>query len=817
MFSQLAFPMLWAQAAAAPAAAPAMSQKMINTILWFIAFGEPMQTLPERFGILGTLLTYCKIVGLFSLVGWAGSWVLAANKDRRAPRAKWLDIAALVSLLGALSTVAIGVLEEAKRIHINVPESWGVSASTLIALPFLVVLFVWVERALWMTIARLGKASDLIVLGAVHMALVLGFVISYFAHTAFTSQKFAAADVIVAGLRLGATYMGLVVLLRVLAIVTGELISLRPRRLYAIAKLSVVEATRRMWAPWVVLVVFLVILAFSHWFLQAPDQRPAEIGRLYINTLMMVCSLLITVMVAVLSPISLPQDIQNQTIYTVVSKPVRRLEVVWGRMLGFMALVTFLMVIFGGACLAYLWRNVNGTIQDTVAQADALADKDPLRSKQLLDQAEQLRTKMSARVPVRGSLSFLDSKGNPQIRGVDVGQELEFRSHIEGATPATAIWAFGSTIKDPFDPRKTINRRIPVEQFLKAGTIEDLENRALLAEYGVDAINRGQGPAGASDSEKARMATTASADVQRLRTESQKLQQQAADLEAKADAADKAGDKPKAEGLRDEAALLHSPPLMLEMTFTIYRTTKGRVGEPVYAEIEVANGNKRVSQTPFRNIFPIREYYTNKQMIPASYLVGSNGELLINIRCVSATQYLGMAESDMHILLDQGNFALNFCLGLAGIWLQAMVLTAIGVFAGTFLSWPMALLTTIAFFVAGQVAFQLFQEIQMQSLVGGGPFESLIRLLTHDNQMSELTPTLAVIVAKTCDALTMPVLTRLAYIVPNFQILDVTNRVAEGFAVPWVVMLNNGLLALGYALPFTIGGYFILKNREVAA
>ena len=41
-----------------------------------------------------------------------------------------------------------------------------------------------------------------------------------------------------------------------------------------------------------------------------------------------------------------------------------------------------------------------------------------------------------------------------------------------------------------------------------------------------------------------------------------------------------------------------------------------------------------------------------------------------------------------------------------------MVLTAIGVFAGTFLSWPVALLTTIAFFVAGQVAFAFLRRLQ---------------------------------------------------------------------------------------------------------
>ena len=426
---------------------------------------------------------------------------------------------------------------------------------------------------------------------------------------------------------------------------------------------------------------------------------------------------------------------------------------------------------------------------------------------------------MSARVPIKGMLSFLDSKGNPNLKGIDVGQELEYRSHIEGATPATAIWTYGASLEDPYDRRLKLDRRIPVDSLLVKGTIEDLENRAMLMEYGVDAVNRGQIPA-ANEADKAKLTSEASrytVEIQRLRADSQKLQQQATDLEVKAEAAEKALKLDEANTLRKDAADLHSPPLQIEMTFTIYRTTKGRVGEPVYASIEVTNPNPRISQGSWSNTFPIREYYTNKQLIPSSYLVGSNGALTIKVRCISPTQYLGMAESDLYILEQRGNFGLNFFMGLGGIWLQAMVLTAIGVFAGTFLSWPMALLMTIAFYVAGQVAFSFFHDIQMQSLVGGGPFESLIRLLTHDNQMSDLTPTLAVVVAKTCDALTMPVLTRLAYIVPNFQALDVTNLVADGFAVRGSVMLDNALLAIAYALPFSIGGYFILKNREVAA
>ncbi len=805
MLPLLNLSLLWAQSGAPPVAG-GLPIWLMNTLRWLYVFGDPELTFP---GFLGAVVTFAKVVGLFSLAGWIGAWVVGAMKDRHAPKAKWLDIAALVSLIGCLASVTVGVLQTTKRI--SMVGVGGVPLSYLVAAPFVLILFVWVERALWLTIARLGKVLDLVVLGAMHMAIVLGLVVSFLIIR--SSPEFAAnwQLALVHGLRFGATFMGYVVLARVLGILSVEVVSLRFRRLYAIAKLSVIEANRRMWAPWVVLGVFALILAFTHWFLQPSEQRPAELGRLYIGTLMLLCSLLITVMVTVLAPISLPQDIQNQTIYTVVSKPVRRLELVWGRMLGFMTLVTLLIVAFGAISLVYLWRNVGGTIRDTEAQAVALQEKDPARSKQLFDQAEQLRTKMSARVPVKGSLEFLDSKGKPGLKGIDVGQELEYRSHIEGATPATAIWTYGSAVPDPYDRQLAMNRRIPVEQLLVPGTIEDLENQAMLDEYGVDAANRGL--VKVAEVDKAKVAS----NIQRLRAESQKLQLKDVELTNKAEAAEKAGKKEEADSFREESARLHSPPFQVEMTFTIYRTTKGRVGEPVLASIEVANPNPRINQRPFSNIFPIREYYTNKQLIPASYLIGSNGALTIKVRCVSATQYLGMAESDLYILLDKGSFVVNFMKGLSGIWLQAMVLTAIGVFAGTFLSWPMALLMTIAFYVAGQMAFSFFHDIQMQSLLGGGPFESLIRILTHDNQMSDLTPTLAVIVAKTMDALTMPVLTRLAYIVPNFQALDVTNLVAEGFAVDARLMINNALLALAYALPFTIGGYFILKNREVAA
>ena len=72
------------------------------------------------------------------------------------------------------------------------------------------------------------------------------------------------------GVRIGATYMGYVVLARVAVLLLIELFAIRGRRLYSIARLSIYESNRRMWAPWVVITVFLLVLAFTHWFLQPP-------------------------------------------------------------------------------------------------------------------------------------------------------------------------------------------------------------------------------------------------------------------------------------------------------------------------------------------------------------------------------------------------------------------------------------------------------------------------------------------------------------------------------------------------------------------
>lgn len=824
MSSLLAFPLLWAQAGAGAAAAAAPAPQRIPSWLepalrWLFLYGDVQFTAS---GLLGGWLTWVKAIGVVGLVAWTLAWLVTAIKEGYLARGRWYDYIALVGLLLIPIGRLLATLEQSNVIK-ELKLGTTPVAAILSYLAFFVLLL-WIEIGLWRTIRRFGRAADLLVLLGMHLAVALGLatgltIQSYgFLQTFAPDQKLTWVDGLVYGARLGLTYMGYVVLLRILAMFLRELFAVRGRRLFAVARLSVFEANRRMWAPWVVLVIFALVLAFTHWFLQPP--RAAEMGRLFVSTLILLCSLLLTAMVTILTPLSIPTDIQQQTIYTVVSKPVRRLELVWGRMLGYMTLVTALVLVFGVISLLYLARTVGITISNTEAAAVKAQREGRTRDfNQLKEQADQLRSRMAARVPVKGSLSFLDSRGTPHAMGIDVGMEQsmrEPRSHIEGATPATAIWSYG-IVPDPFSPAnrpRLLNRKIPVQDFLRPGTVEGLLNQIMELRFQVAADERSKGQPSLPAAEVAKLDASIQrnqSELSRLTTQYEAIKKQADDLESRAQAAT---DPAEAQRLRNQARALHSDPITIEMTFNVYRTTKGKVGDPVLAEMQVTN--PRTGQDTVA-IFPIKEYYINQQQISPELLAGSMGDLRIEIRCISPTQYLGMAESDLYLLSSSGNFGVNYMKGLLGIWLQAMVLTAIGVFAGTFLSWPVALLTTIAFFFAGQLAYGFLVDFTRQAILGGGPFESMIRLLTHDNQMSELAPTAGVVIAKTLDSLVMPVMSMLVYIVPNFQALDVSNAVADGFAVSWGVIVGNILLALAYTLPFSVVAYFILKNREVAA
>ena len=484
------WPFMWAQAQvpANPAANPAaaLSPRAVAALLWLYLASDSRVGL--RDSLVGGVLTWVKAVSLLCLVCWVVAWLIIGVKERLIGQGRWFDFLGIAGALLTPIAVMLKVLEDAKKIA---PYRIGAYSLTTVAAGVCVLCFViWAEVATWRTIRKIGRRTDALVHVAIHIALAVGVAVGMLMYVSGfltllvqvqpeqgVARRPQWVDGLDYGVRFGATYMGLVVLCRILVDLVRELIFVRGRRLYSIARLAIYESNRKMWAPWVVVAVFLLVLAFTHWFLQPP--RAAEMGRLYVGTLSLLCSILLTVMVTIMTPLSIPTDIQQQTIYTVVSKPVRRSELIWGRMIGYMTIVTVLVLVFGGISLYYLKRTVGYALEETERNAVKAKKENRLTDhKVLLEQADQLRARMQARVPIKGSLSFIDSHGNPHAIGIDVGSDQsmkEPRSHIEGATQSTAIWRFGRMVPDPFSPRGRVNylnKRIPVEDFIRPGTIE---------------------------------------------------------------------------------------------------------------------------------------------------------------------------------------------------------------------------------------------------------------------------------------------------------------------------------------------------------
>lgn len=205
---------------------------------------------------------------------------------------------------------------------------------------------------------------------------------------------------------------GLVTLGGEIVAMLGEIVTVSPRRVFALAQLTFREAIRRR--ALLVFVVFAVLFMFAGWFLSASTLAPEFQVKVYVTFVLRAISWLVLPVVLLLSCWGLPEDIKQRSLHTVVTKPARRLEIVLGRMFGFAFVGTIVLVVM--AVVGWGWIR-----------------------RQLSDEAEKL---LVCRQPVFGSLYFKDRDGNDSDKGINVGDIWEFYSYIEGATKARAIWSF---------------------------------------------------------------------------------------------------------------------------------------------------------------------------------------------------------------------------------------------------------------------------------------------------------------------------------------------------------------------------------------
>ncbi|MFM7132109.1 MAG: hypothetical protein ACKO0V_22405, partial [bacterium] len=236
-----------AQAGAAAAAEPMPPPIWIQNLLgWLYLIGDPAFTTK---GLLGSMLTWTKIIGLFCLMSWIGARTLSAIKQRIEMPA--LSGIAAAGLLGGLVSILLQQLQITGRLAL--PLIAGVSPAVILGIVSLIAVLVWVEAMLWISMKRDSNKGDRILLLGMHAAFVFGILngllIYYFAVVP-PGITVTIVDFVAQGARMGLTYMGYMALLLLVVRLGAELGVVNPVRTLAIAWLARKEANRRMWAPY---------------------------------------------------------------------------------------------------------------------------------------------------------------------------------------------------------------------------------------------------------------------------------------------------------------------------------------------------------------------------------------------------------------------------------------------------------------------------------------------------------------------------------------------------------------------------------------
>ena len=561
------------------------------------------------------------------------------------------------------------------------------------------------------------------------------------------------------------------------------------KRCGAVALLAIRESIRKKVV--VVCVVFLVLLMFGGWFLDPGSKDPA---RLCTSFVYQTTTYLVLLLALFLSALSLPNDFKTKTIYTIVTKPVRSSEIILGRILGVGAIGTAILLMM--AVCSYFF--VSSTLKHTHVLNDNedlayVTDEDPSSLP-----PETVVAKGYTRL-ANGHKHMVEKYANGTLRVVE---ENKHTHSIEQVVE-------GDMIRYKIGPAQgSMQAKVPVYGKIKFRNADGFER-----EHG---INVGE------------------------------------EWEYRSYVA----------GATDEAIIWtfenvtpakFANGLPVEMTISVFRTHMGNIEETIMGALYVRNPKTGlIAET---HVFNSEKYTTKALHVPVEidkskvksrpWLVKKtndkasfeatpaaelpqketynlfedfvvDGKLEVWLQCLDSQQYFGAAAPDLYLRSADANVFLNFVKGYLGVWQQMLILISFGVLFSSFLSGPVAMVSTFGILVAG-FCKTLFLDIAHLQALGGGPIESFNRLVTHENMMVDLPNTFSTHLGQAFDHVAAAFLSVIGLALPSFSDFNYyADCVANGYNIPWNSIIVHLVTTLSFVFPLFVAGYVVLRNREAA-
>jgi hypothetical protein len=539
------------------------------------------------------------------------------------------------------------------------------------------------------------------------------------------------------------------------------------RRIWAIARLSWKEAVRGR-VIWVFGAMALVFL-FAAWFVPA---KPEDQLRSYVRVVYWSMTPLFLITAGLLGSFSIPNDVRNNTIHTIVTKPVEKFEIVIGRFLGYAALLTIVLLVVASLSLIYVIRGVN-------------------------EDAKQESYK--ARVPVYGKLHFAGTK--LADRGDSVGREWGYRSYITGQTKYRreglrqfAIWDFQEI---PADVRQRDEDTIFEFSFDIFRLSKGEEGKGVHCSFTFADVTK------FASLDSNRQAQELDGRTDQMRKEREKEYA----LAAKQLEKDKKGKNESAQAALDGQykGKLRSIDLALLAHYRLYQVTGVEVTD--YHTQEVV-----VPAEEFRAL--VSDDAGRKKKDDASQPVL---RVFVSVDIADQAQMVGVAPQDFYLLAYEKPFWQNFLKGVLGMWCTHMLVLGVAIACSTYLSSVISLLITMFLFIFG-LSLDYLKEIAERRVEGGGPFQSALRIGTKMSPAAPLESSPTTSIIQVFDSFFSWWIGRILNLIPDINRHDLHQYVANGFDIGWtdVLLLDNALPLFGYLAPWAILAYYLMKYREIA-
>jgi ABC-type transport system involved in multi-copper enzyme maturation permease subunit len=581
-----------------------------------------------------------------------------------------------------------------------------------------------------------------------------------------------------------------------------DFVRFRWRRIWAIAKLSFKEATRRR-VLWVFSALLLVVL-FGSWFIPYNEQKPEDQVRSYVTLVYWAMTPFLLVVASMVAAFSLPTDIKQQTIHTILTKPVMRFEVVLGRFLGHTIVFTIILVFMTAFSMLYVLRGVY---------------------------EEAKYESFKARDPAYGELEFEGTES--KSKGENVGKEWDYRSYIAGPMTATAgkpnqyaIWSFDHLPRSITD-RDTVRCEFNFDIYR---TTKGEENLGVFCTFFVESWQWDPQRQKEYEAERQSMRGTASAKASELALKYGYFELRQIQV---VNNHTKFIDIPKtvfvnqlqsADELRQHLAPVEQKARPLQER-----------ARPLREQKKAFEKGDNARALPLTQAEETELADLNRQLEPLEHELGPltrlqemerKGEprppIRVRVQCTSRTQFLGMAKYDLYLRLDnpdggndQARFFINFFKGASGLWFRMCLVIGIATALSTYLTAIISWLTTMFIYV-GALHLDFIESVSQQTNIGGGPAVAFLRLVKKEPLIGDLEQTATVQVATASDSGYRLLLKGILKLIPDVDRYDLADYVREGFNIPPGMLFTHLVYLIGFLVPCGLLAYYLIKSREVA-